>query len=104
LFRSSFVVGFHVTIKRKNKKELVAVFVFWNLFGSSRKVRTLLSKLALCLSSCSEDDEVPKEVPMIIRFCGPTFPSRFSLNGLKLVQSISLQILAVYGKETELQE
>jgi WD40 repeat protein len=61
----------------------------------------LMSKLAQSLSSCSEHGVVPKEIPMIIRFCGT---SRFSLNGLKLVQSISLQILAVYGKQDELQE
>jgi WD40 repeat protein len=60
----------------------------------------LMSKLALSLS-CSERDEVSKEIPMIIRYCGT---SRFSLNGLKLVQSLALQILAVYGKQDELQE
>jgi WD40 repeat protein len=60
----------------------------------------LMSKLALSLS-CSEHDVVPKEIPTIIRFCGT---SRFSLNGLKMVQSISLQILAVYGKHDALKE
>jgi WD40 repeat protein len=60
----------------------------------------LMSKLALSLS-CLEHDVVRKEIPMIIRFCGT---SRFSLNGLKLVQSISLQILAVYGKQNELND
>jgi WD40 repeat protein len=60
----------------------------------------LMSKLALSLS-CSEHGGGTNEIPMIIRFCGT---SRFSLNGLKLVQSISLQILAVYGRQNELQE
>jgi WD40 repeat protein len=54
----------------------------------------LMSKLALSLSGA-------KEIPMIIRFCGT---SRYSLNGLKLVQSISLQILATYEKQEELKE
>jgi WD40 repeat protein len=40
-------------------------------------------------------------IPTIIRFCGT---SKFSLNGLKLIQSISIQILAVYERNDELEK
>jgi hypothetical protein len=71
------------------------------LVGKSGCGKTaLMSKLALSLS-CPEDNAVSVDVPMIIRFCGT---SRDSLNGLKLIQSISLQILATYEKQEELEE
>jgi hypothetical protein len=53
-----------------------------------------MSKLAL---STSLGD---RTVPTIIRFCGTSI---FSLNGLKLIHSISIQILAVYGRKEELE-
>jgi tetratricopeptide (TPR) repeat protein len=93
--------------EEQNEKELVAdgnsLFsgICLAVVGKSGCGKTaLMSKLSLSLYS-SEHCEVPAEIPMIIRFCGT---SRFSLNGLKLVQSISLQILAVYGKQDELKE
>jgi WD40 repeat protein len=55
----------------------------------------LMSKLAL--SSSLEKTAIPT----VIRFCGT---SKFSLNGLKLIQSISLQILAAYEKVAELEK
>jgi WD40 repeat protein len=58
----------------------------------------LISKLALSLS-CSLGNA--QEIPTILRFCGT---SRYSLNGLKLIQSISLQMLAVFEKKEELKE
>jgi WD40 repeat protein/tetratricopeptide (TPR) repeat protein len=59
----------------------------------------LMSKLALSLGSGGAT--AVKEIPVIIRFCGT---SRYSLNGLQLIQSICLQILAVYQKREELKE
>jgi WD40 repeat protein len=59
----------------------------------------LMSKLALSLGS--GDATAVKEIPVIIRFCGT---SRYSLNGLKLIQSICLQVLAAYDKREELEE
>jgi hypothetical protein len=56
---------------------------------------TLMSKLALSSSS------LDPAIPTIIRFCGT---SKFSLNGLKLIQSISIQILAVYDKKDNLEK
>jgi WD40 repeat protein len=41
-----------------------------------------------------------QSIPMIIRFCGT---SKFSLTGLKLIQSISLQIIAIYQKREEIE-
>jgi WD40 repeat protein/GTPase SAR1 family protein len=58
----------------------------------------LMAKLALSLFGSSA---TAKKIPMVIRFCGT---SRYSLNGLKLIQSISLQILAVYERKDELKE
>jgi GTPase SAR1 family protein len=55
----------------------------------------LMSKLSL-LSSL---DDSPS--PTIIRFCGT---SELSLNGLKLIQSFSIQILAVYERKEELEK
>jgi WD40 repeat protein len=64
------------------------------LIGRSGCGKTaLMSKLAL---SCIDPTG---EIPTIIRFCGT---SQFSLNGLKLIQSICIQILAARGMSTEL--
>jgi flagellar biosynthesis GTPase FlhF len=64
------------------------------LVGKSGCGKTaLMSKLALSCTGSSE--------PTIIRFCGT---SKFILNGLKLIQSISLQILAIYEKNDELKQ
>jgi WD40 repeat protein/DNA replication protein DnaC len=63
------------------------------LIGKSGCGKTaLMSKLSLSLNQ--------EELPVIIRFCGT---SKFSLSGLKLVQSISLQLLAAHGKFTEVE-
>jgi WD40 repeat protein len=64
--------------------------------GKSGSGKTaLMSKLALSSSS------LDPMIPTIIRFCGT---SKFSLNGLKLIQSISIQILASYGRKEELEK
>jgi archaellum biogenesis ATPase FlaH len=58
------------------------------LIGKSGCGKTaLMSKLALSLYQ--------EDLPVIIRFCGT---SKYSLSGLKLIQSISLQLLATYRK------
>jgi WD40 repeat protein len=57
---------------------------------------SLMAKLALSLSSTSTNGRIPT----IIRFCGT---SKFSLHGLKLIQSICIQLLAAHGKADELQ-
>jgi WD40 repeat protein len=65
------------------------------LVGKSGCGKTaLMSKLSLSAS-------LDPTVPVIIRFCGT---SKFSLSGLKLIQSISIQILAVYVKKDELKK
>jgi WD40 repeat protein len=65
------------------------------LIGKSGSGKTaLMAKLALS----SIDDR--GTIPTIIRFCGT---SKFSLNGLKLVQTISIQLLASHGKLEELE-
>jgi hypothetical protein len=51
----------------------------------------LMSKLAL--------SSLNPAVPTIIRFCGT---SKFSFDGLRLIQSISIQLLAAHGKIDEL--
>jgi GTPase SAR1 family protein len=55
---------------------------------------SLMSKLAL-----SHVDDT--DIPTIIRFCGT---SKFTYDGLKLIQSISVQILAIYKKQDELEK
>jgi WD40 repeat protein len=57
---------------------------------------TLMSKIAIDMS-LNESDQ---PIPVIVRFCGT---SQHSLNGLKLVQSISLQILTAYGQKQAMQ-
>jgi WD40 repeat protein len=63
----------------------------------------LMAKLAVsCASDSTASNSIlPMQIPMIIRFCGT---SRYSLNGLKLIQSISLQIVALYENNEELNE
>jgi WD40 repeat protein len=51
----------------------------------------------LFLSSSSMDSTIPT----VVRFCGT---SKFSVNGLKLIQSIAIQILTVYEKKDELEK
>jgi WD40 repeat protein len=64
------------------------------LVGKSGCGKTaLMSKLGVSPSNPA--------IPTIIRFCGT---SKFSLNGLKLIQSISIQILAVYERNDELEK
>jgi GTPase SAR1 family protein len=68
----------------------------FGLVGKSGCGKTaLMSKLALSSSS------LDPATPTVIRFCGT---SKFSLNGLKLIQSISIQILAVYERKDELEK
>jgi WD40 repeat protein len=60
------------------------------LIGKSGCGKTaLMAKLALSYASMN------RTIPTIIRFCGT---STFSLNGLKLIQSICIQLLAAYGE------
>jgi WD40 repeat protein/DNA replication protein DnaC len=64
------------------------------LIGKSGCGKTaMMSMLALSFQS-------QEKAPVIIRFCGT---SKFSLSGLKLVQSISLQLLAAHGKFAEVE-
>jgi GTPase SAR1 family protein len=64
------------------------------LIGKSGCGKTvIMSKLASSLKD--------QTVSTIIRFCGT---STYSLDGLKLIQSISIQLLAIYGKEAELRD
>jgi hypothetical protein len=68
------------------------------LVGKSGCGKTaLMSKLALSISSSLADPTIPT----IIRFCGT---SKFCLNGLKLIQSVSIQILAIYERKDELEK
>jgi hypothetical protein len=63
------------------------------LIGKSGCGKTaMMSKLALLYHFLS--------IPVIIRFCGT---SKYSLSGLKLIQSISLQLLAAHGKLTKVE-
>jgi WD40 repeat protein len=65
------------------------------LIGKSGCGKTaLMAKLALSYASKNPT------IPTIIRFCGT---STFSLNGLKLIQSICIQLLAAYGEFEELE-
>jgi hypothetical protein len=64
------------------------------LIGKSGCGKTaMMSMLALSLQGL-------EELPVIVRFCGT---SKYSLSGLKLIQSISLQLLAAHGKFTEVE-
>jgi WD40 repeat protein len=64
------------------------------LIGKSGCGKTaLMSMLALSFQG-------QEEPPVIIRFCGT---SKYSLSGLKLIQSISLQLLAAHGKFAEVE-
>jgi WD40 repeat protein len=64
------------------------------LIGKSGCGKTsMMSMLALSFQG-------QEEPPVIIRFCGT---SKYSLSGLKLIQSISLQLLAAHGKFAEVE-
>jgi GTPase SAR1 family protein len=85
--------------KRMTVNESQSMFsgIDLSVIGKSSCGKTaLMSKLALSLSS-----SLDPSIPIIIRFCGT---SKFSLNGLKLIQSISIQILAVYERKDELEK
>jgi WD40 repeat protein/GTPase SAR1 family protein len=56
---------------------------------------TMMSRLALSCHTL-----LKKEIPLIIRYCGT---SKYSLTGLKLIQGISLQLLAAHGKNSEVE-
>jgi WD40 repeat protein/GTPase SAR1 family protein len=76
-----------------------------SLTGNDAAVRkvpivTRLFRLALCGTRLPPHSGANK-IPIIIRFCGT---SRYSLNGLKLIQSISLQILVIHERKQELKE
>jgi energy-coupling factor transporter ATP-binding protein EcfA2 len=69
------------------------------LVGKSGCGKTaLMSKVAVMMNNSSNEDDRP---PVIIRFCGT---SQNSLDGLRLIQSISLQLLACYDKKQDLQD
>jgi WD40 repeat protein len=53
---------------------------------------SLMSKLALTHAGSND-------IPTVIRYCGT---SKYSLNGLELIQSISIQILAIYGEASKI--
>jgi hypothetical protein len=53
------------------------------------------------VSTLDSSNHVIVPVPIIIRFCGT---SQYSLNGLRLIQSISIQILLIYQKKELLKE
>jgi WD40 repeat protein len=77
--------------------EIIAGNIALALIGKSGSDKTtLMSKIAIDMSR-SESDQ---RIPVIFRFCGT---SQHSLNGLKLVQSISVQILAAYGQKQAMQ-
>jgi WD40 repeat protein len=66
------------------------------LIGKSGCGKTaMMSKLAV--SVCGNSTH--RKVPTIVRFCGT---SKFSLNGLSLIQSISIQLLAAHQEPFEL--
>jgi flagellar biosynthesis GTPase FlhF len=67
------------------------------LIGKSGCGKTaLMSKLAMEIAASTVEGP-----PVIIRFCGT---SQNSLNGLRLIQSITFQILAFYERKEELKE
>jgi WD40 repeat protein len=83
-----------LTVLNKNgeKTETVLSGIALALVGRSGCGKTaLMSKLALPAADAN--------IPTIIRFCGT---SKFSYDGLKLIQSISIQLLAIHGKQEEL--
>jgi WD40 repeat protein len=80
--------------KRKTSGSTNAVGVDLALIGKSGCGKTsLMAKLALTAFQPN------RTVPVIIRFCGT---SKFSLKGLKLIQSICIQVLAAHRKLAEL--
>jgi ABC-type dipeptide/oligopeptide/nickel transport system ATPase component len=91
------------------REELIQNALFM-LKKTGEKTETILSGIALALvgrSGCGKTalmsklalSPVEANIPTIIRFCGT---SKFSYDGLKLIQSISIQILAIHGKQEEL--
>jgi WD40 repeat protein len=80
-----------ISIQTRNSNEILSG-IDLALIGKSGCGKTaLMSKLALADNSSFAADE--KHIPTIIRFCGT---SKFSLTGIKLLQSICLQILIAH--------
>jgi hypothetical protein len=66
------------------------------IVGKSGSGKTaLMSKLATMMK------DIDLEIPIIIRYCGT---SRYSLHGIHLIQSISLQLLLIYDERDELKK
>jgi WD40 repeat protein len=66
------------------------------IVGKSGSGKTgLMSKIATMMK------DVDPDIPVIIRYCGT---SRYSLHGIQLIQSVSLQLLLIYDKRDELME
>jgi WD40 repeat protein len=60
---------------------------------------SLMSKLALTHRESIDILDPTEEIPTVIRYCGT---SKYSLSGLELIQSISIQILAIYGEASKI--
>jgi WD40 repeat protein/ABC-type dipeptide/oligopeptide/nickel transport system ATPase component len=94
--REELVENASTVLKKADEKAESATLsgVALALVGRSGCGKTsLMSKLAL--------SHMDARIPTIIRFCGT---SKFSYDGLKLIQSISVQLLAIYKKQEQLEK